>query len=82
MNLHILKWVSTVFILTGILMAQFKIYPYYIFMHSIGAVGWLAYGYFISDKAIMTNFGLQIPIFAAGYLYYHGYISNIFELFS
>ena len=54
-ELNILKWVSTVFILTGILMAQFKIYPYYIFMHSIGAVGWLAYGYFISDNVNFTQ---------------------------
>jgi|TARA_B100001996_G_scaffold351212_1_gene311088 hypothetical protein len=82
MNLNTLKWVSTFFILTGILMAQFKYYPYYIFMHSVGAAGWFAFGYFINDKAIMTNFGLQIPIFASGYLYYHGYIINIFESFN
>tara|TARA_B100001996_G_scaffold197_1_gene213 strand:+ start:243 stop:491 length:249 start_codon:yes stop_codon:yes gene_type:complete len=82
MNLNTLKWASTFFILTGILMAQFKFYPYYIFMHSIGAAGWFTFGYFINDKAIMTNFGLQIPIFASGYLYYHGYIINIFESFN
>ena len=39
MNLTILKWASTFFVLTGILVAQFNVYPMYIFIHSIGAVG-------------------------------------------
>jgi len=70
MTLNIMKWSSTFFILSGILMAQFNLYPYYIFMHSIGAVGWLLSGYMMNDKAVMTNFGLQIPIFIIGYLNY------------
>ena len=70
MNVNTLKWTSTFFILTGILMAQFNLYPYYIFMHSIGAIGWMASGYLMSDKAIMTNFGLQLPIFVVGYVNY------------
>ena len=52
MNLNTLKWISTFFILTGILMAQFKYYPYYIFMHSIGAAGWFAFGYFINELSV------------------------------
>jgi len=27
-------------------------------------------GYLMKDKAVMTNFGLQIPIFVVGYLNY------------
>ncbi len=70
MTLNIMKWSSTFFILSGILMAQFNLYPYYIFMHSIGAAGWMLSGYMMNDKAVMTNFGLQIPIFIIGYLNY------------
>ena len=33
MNLTILKWASTFFVLTGILVAQFNVYPMYIFIH-------------------------------------------------
>ena len=69
-TLNIIKWSSTFFILTGILMAQFNLYPFYIFMHSIGAVGWMLSGFMMNDKAVMTNFGLQIPIFIIGYLNY------------
>ena len=70
MNLNTLKWISTFFILSGILIAQFNVYPLYIFIHSIGALGWMVSGYLMHDKAVMTNFGLQIPIFIIGYINY------------
>ena len=70
MSLTTLKWASTAFVLTGITVSQFNIYPLYIFIHSIGAIGWMASGYLMKDKAVMTNFGLQIPIFIIGYLNY------------
>ncbi len=70
MNVNTLKWGSTFFILTGLLIAQFNWYPWYIFMHSIGAIGWVISGYLMKDKAVMTNFGLQIPIFIIGYTNY------------
>jgi len=70
MNVNNIKWASTAFVLTGILIAQFNIYPLYIFIHSIGAMGWLVSGYLMKDNAVMTNFGLQIPIFITGYINY------------
>jgi len=70
MSLTTLKWGSTFLVLSGILVAQFNIYPLYIFIHSVGAVGWMMSGYLMKDKAVMTNFGLQIPIFAIGYMNY------------
>ena len=70
MNLNTIKWTSTFFILSGIFMAQFEMYPYYVFAHSLGAVGWLISGYLMNDKAVMTNFGLHIPIFIIGYINY------------
>ena len=70
MSLTTLKWGSTFLVLTGILIAQFNLYPLYIFIHSIGALGWMISGYLMQDKAVMTNFGLQLPIFAIGYMNY------------
>ena len=70
MRLTTLKWGSTFLVLTGILIAQFNLYPLYIFIHSIGALGWMMSGYLMQDKAVMTNFGLQLPIFAIGYMNY------------
>ena len=64
-----LKWGSTFFILIGILLTNLNIYPLNIFIHGTGAIGWTAVGYITSDKAIMTNFGLQIPLFIIGNVY-------------
>ena len=63
-----LKWISTAFVLTGILLTNLNIYPLNIFSHSIGVVGWTCAGIINKDKAIMTNFGLQIPLFVLGYI--------------
>ena len=66
--INVIKWTSTFLILTGILLTNLNLYPFNIFIHGLGAVGWTFAGYMSSDKAIMTNFGLQIPIFLVGYV--------------
>jgi hypothetical protein len=63
-----LKWISTFFVLNGILLTNLNIYPLNIFSHGLGVVGWTISGVANKDKAIMTNFGLQIPLFAIGYI--------------
>ena len=64
-----LKWASTFFILVGILLTNLNIYPLNIFVHGTGAIGWTMVGYMMSDRAILTNFGLQIPLFIIGNIY-------------
>ena len=64
-----LKWISTIFVLSGILLTTLNIYPLNIILHGIGVVGWTICGFIIKDKAILTNFGLQIPLFFIGFLY-------------
>jgi len=66
-SLKQLKWSSTVLILFGILLTNLNIYPLNIFSHGLGAIGWSIAGYMSKDKALMTNFGLQIPLFMIGY---------------
>jgi hypothetical protein len=39
-----LKWISTSFILIGILLTNLNIYPLNIFSHGIGVVGWTIAG--------------------------------------
>ena len=66
--INTIKWMSTFLVLAGILLTNLNLYPFNIFIHGLGAVGWTFAGYMSSDKAIMTNFGLQIPIFLVGYV--------------
>jgi len=35
--------------------------------HGAGVVGWTIAGFLSKDKAILTNFGLQIPLFLIGF---------------
>lgn len=65
-----LKWVSTFFVLTGIFLTSLNFYPINIFIHLIGVLGWSFVGYLNEDKAMITNFGLQIPIFFLGIVNY------------
>ncbi|MDA9677634.1 hypothetical protein N9T40_00895 [Pelagibacteraceae bacterium] len=66
--INTIKWMSTFLVLSGILLTNLNLYPFNIFIHGLGAVGWTFAGYMSSDRAIMTNFGLQIPIFLVGYV--------------
>ena len=61
-----LKWISTALVLTGILLTNLNIYPINIYFHGLGVVGWTISGFLLKDKAILTNFGLQIPLFLIG----------------
>ena len=63
-----LKWISTAFVLTGILLTNLNNYPTNIFIHGLGAIGWTFAGYINNDRALMVNFGIQIPLFALGYV--------------
>ena len=66
--INTITWISTFLVLAGILLTNLNLYPFNIFIHGLGAVGWTFAGYMSSDRAIMTNFGLQIPIFLVGYV--------------
>lgn len=63
-----LKWLSTGLVLTGILLTNINIYPVNILIHGAGSVGWTLAGYLARDRAILTNFGLQLPLFAVGFI--------------
>ena len=70
LSLQKLKWSSTVLILFGIFLTNLNIYPLNIFSHGLGAIGWSIAGYMSKDKALITNFGLQLPLFMIGYYNY------------
>ena len=69
-SLKKIKWLSTVLILFGILLTNLNFYPLNIFSHGLGAIGWSIAGYMSKDRALMTNFGLQLPLFMIGYYNY------------
>lgn len=66
LKIQSLKWLSTTLVLIGILLTNINEYPINIIFHGLGVLGWTICGYLSKDKAIMTNFGLQIPLFIIG----------------
>ena len=43
-----MKWVSTAFILSGIVLTSINFYPLNIFVHGAGSLGWTIVGYAVS----------------------------------
>ena len=65
-HIKLLKWASTAFVLGGIVLTNLNIFPLNIIIHGTGALGWTIAGYLTKDRALLTNFLLQLPIFAFG----------------
>lgn len=67
-RLSILKWSGTVLVLSGILLTNLNIYPLNIIIHGAGSFSWAVAGVVSKDRALMVNFGMQMPLFGLGYV--------------
>lgn len=67
-KLAVLKWSGTGLVLTGILLTNMNIYPLNIMVHGSGSFSWAVAGIIAKDRAILVNFGMQLPLFAYGYM--------------
>ena len=67
LKIQSLKWLSTTLVLIGILLTNINEYPINIIFHGLGVLGWTICGFISKDRAIITNFGLQIPLFLFGF---------------
>ena len=64
-KIKMIKWTSTAAVLTGIALTNLNIYPVNIIIHGAGATGWTIAG-FLTNRALLTNFCLQLPLFIFG----------------
>ena len=67
MNITILKWLSSISVLIGVLCTNLNIYPYNIYFQSLGAVSWVIISLYINDRSLLLNFLPQLLLFAIGY---------------
>ena len=65
-KIKVIKWTSTTAVLTGIALTNLNIYPVNIMIHGAGAAGWTIAGFLTKDRALLTNFCLQLPLFIFG----------------
>ena len=68
-KIKLIKWLSRGG-LSGIALTNLNIFPLNILIHGAGAAGWTLAGYLTRDKALLTNFCLQLPIFGFGIINY------------
>ena len=69
-KIKLIKWLSTGAVLSGIALTNLNIFPLNILIHGAGAAGWTLAGYLARDRALLTNFCLQLPIFSFGIINY------------
>ena len=67
MKIYIMKLLASVFILLGVLCTNLNLYPFNIYLQSVGVILWTAIGLNVEDKLILVNFIPQIPLFLLGY---------------
>ena len=65
-KIKVIKWASTAAVLSGIALTNLNIYPLNIIIHGAGATGWTVAGFLTKDRALLTNFSLQLPLFIFG----------------
>ena len=67
MKIYIMKLLASVFILLGVLCTNLNLYPFNIYLQSVGVILWTVVGLDAEDKLILVNFIPQIPLFLLGY---------------
>lgn len=66
-RIQLMKWAGTGLVLSGIFLTNLNIFPLNIFIHGTGSAIWTWAGYLSQDRALMVNFGMQLPLFATGF---------------
>ncbi len=69
-RIKFLKWAKASGCIKRIVLTNLNIFPLNIIVHGTGAFGWTVAGYLTKDRALLTNFCLQLPIFAFGIINY------------
>ena len=67
MKIYITKWLASLFILIGVLCTNLNLYPFNIYIQSLGVILWTIVGLNTGEKLILINFIPQIPLFLLGY---------------
>ena len=64
------KWISSVFIILGMMMTSLDIslYPINLFFHLIGVSGWFVVGMLWHDRSLIVVNGIAMTIFMMGIL--------------
>lgn len=63
------KWVATGFLLLGMALASFNVYPYYLFFLCLGSFSWLIVALYWKEYSLVLLDGIATAIYIIGILH-------------
>ena len=61
-----IKWVESIFLIIGMILASVNLFPYNIMVASIGVLGWLIVGILWHDRALIVLNAISLAIYLMG----------------
>jgi hypothetical protein len=65
-----IKWASTLVLILGMMLTSQNIYPWNIFVHTVGIAGWLYVSILWNDRALIVVNSVAMSIFVGGIISY------------
>ena len=72
-----IKWASSMFIISAMVMASADMYPYNLFLQFVGLVGWFIVGMLWHDRALIFLNAFGIAIILTGIMNYFNWIKAL-----
>lgn len=61
-----IKWIASIFLIIGMILASVNLFPYNIMVASIGVLGWLIVGILWHDRALIVLNAISLAIYLIG----------------
>ena len=65
-----IKWVSTIILILGMILTSNNLYPFNLFVHSLGLFGWLIVAIIWNDRALIVINSVSFALLANGIVKY------------
>jgi len=64
------KWASSIFLIMGMVLTAYNVYPHNLFFHVVGLAGWLTVAILWNDRSLIMLNTVALVIYANGIIAY------------
>ena len=64
------KWASSIFLIIGMILTAYNIFPYNLYFHVVGLAGWLLVSIIWNDRSLIMLNAVALVIYAIGIISY------------
>mgnify|MGYP001189007868 CR=1 FL=1 len=68
--LWFVKWTSSIFLIIGMILTAYNIFPYNLYFHVVGLAGWLSVSIIWNDRSLIMLNTVALVIYAIGIISY------------